>query len=133
MKTQAETDFNNPKERFGWAFRGIKYGDHTMTIADPIVEQWSEHLSACGYVHISEVERLARMFPDVEDLLDQLPKQQIHYQPPVEGQDHGLNAAGKWQGVDEPIQESRVDILQRLNNTEKAVLAERLREEGYID
>lgn len=124
MKTQAETDFNNPKERFGWAFRGIKYGDHTMTIADPIVEQWSEHLSACGFIHVSQLE----------GLVDDLPfKQQIHYQPPVEGPDHGLHAAGKWQSVDEPIQESRVDILQRLNNTEKAVLAERLREEGYID
>lgn len=124
MKTQAETDFNNPKERFGWAFRGIKYGDHTMSIAEPIVEQWSEHLSACGFVHVSQLE----------GLVDDLPfKQQIHYQPPVEGQDHGLNAAGKWQSVDEPIQESRVDILQKLNNTEKAVLAERLREEGYLD
>lgn len=124
MKTQAETDFNNPKERFGWAFRGIRYGDHTMSIAEPIVEQWSEHLSACGFVHVSQLE----------GLVDDLPfKQQIHYQPPVEGQDHGLNAAGKWQSVDEPIQESRVDILQKLNNTEKAVLAERLREEGYLD
>lgn len=124
MKTQAETDFNNPKERFGWAFRGIRYGDHTMSIAEPIVEQWSEHLSACGFVHVSQLE----------GLVDDLPfKQQIHYQPPVEGQDHGLNAAGKWQSVDEPIKESRVDILQKLNNTEKAVLAERLREEGYLD
>lgn len=124
MKTQAETDFSNPKERFGWAFRGIKYGDHTMTIADPIVEQWSEHLSACGFIHVSQLE----------GLVDNIPfEQQIHYQPPVEGQDHGLNAAGKWQSVDEPIQESRVDILQRLNNTEKAVLADRLREEGYLD
>lgn len=127
MKTQAETDFSNPKERFGWAFRGIKYGDHTMTIADPIVEQWSEHLSACGFIHVSEVVK------EYPGLLEQLPKQQIHYQPPVEGQDHGLNAAGKWQSVDEPIKESRVDILQRLNNTEKAVLADRLREEGYLD
>lgn len=124
MKTQAETDFNNPKERFGWAFRGIKYGDHTMTIAEPIVEQWSEHLSACGFIHVSQLGELADKVPF---------KQQIHYQPPVEGQDHGLNAAGKWQSVDEPIKESRVDILQRLNNTEKAVLAERLREEGYLD
>lgn len=124
MKTQAETDFNNPKERFGWAFRGIKYGDHTMSIAEPIVEQWSEHLSACGFIHVSQLE----------GLVDDLPfKQQIHYQPPVEGQDHGLNAAGKWQSVDEPIKESRVDILKKLNNTEKAVLAERLREEGYLD
>lgn len=124
MRTQAETDFNNPKERFGWAFRGIKYGDHIMAIADPIVEQWSEHLSACGFIHVSQLE----------GLVDNLPfKQEIHYQPPVEGQDHGLNAAGQWQSVDEPIKESRVDILQHLNNTEKAVLADRLREEGYID
>lgn len=124
MRTQAETDFNDPKQRFAWAFRGIKYGDHVMAIADPIVEQWSEHLSACGYIHVSQLE----------GLVDNIPfTQQIHYQPPVEGQDHGLNAAGKWQSVDEPIKESRVDILQRLNNSEKAVLAERLREEGYID
>lgn len=133
MKTQAETDFNNPKERFGWAFRGVKYGDHTMTIADPIVDQWSEHLSACGFVHISEVERLARMFPDVEDLLDQLPKQQIHYQPPVEGQDHGLNAAGKWQSVDEPIQESRLDIASKFSSAERDYLIQQWREDGHLD
>lgn len=132
MKTQAETDFNNPKERFGWAFRGIRYGDHTMSIAEPIVEQWSEHLSACGFIHVSQLDDLVDEYGFMS-LYDFPFKQQIHYQPPVEGQDHGLNAAGKWQSVDEPIQESRVDILQKLNNTEKAVLAERLREEGYLD
>lgn len=124
MKTQAETDFNNPKERFGWAFRGIKYGDHVMAIADPIVEQWSEHLSACGFIHVSQLE----------GLVDSIPfKQQIHYQPPVEGQDSAMNLAGQWQSVDKPLQESRVDIASMFTAPERELLIQQWREDGHID
>lgn len=133
MKQQHESDLNNPKERFPWAFRGLDYNGFPLAIPDPILEEWSEHLSKCGFIHVSQVERLAGMFPDVVDLIDQLPKQEIHYQPPVRGQDHTMNLSGSWVPVDTQIHEPVVSTLSKLTPAEQVKLLKEFKDRGLLD
>lgn len=133
MKSQHESDMGNPRERLAWAFRGLNYNGFPLAIPDPIIEEWSEHLSKCGFIHVSQVERLSQMFPDVVDLIDALPKQEIHYQPPVRGQDHTMNLSGSWVSVDTPIQKPLVPTASLMTPAEKQKMLDEFREEGLID
>ncbi|OIR43213.1 DUF2744 domain-containing protein [Corynebacterium sp. NML120713] len=122
---QEETNFDDPAERFLWAFRGMEYNGMPIGFPEPVLKEWSEHLSACGFIHIDQAR-------SVENL-DDLPGQEIHYQPPIRGQDHALNVAGKWVPVTQPIQEPVVPATSQMTPTEKAKLINELREEGLID
>lgn len=111
---QEETDFNDPSERFLWALRGMEFNGTPIAFPEPVLRRWSEHLSACGFVHD----------PD---------QQTIHYQPPVRGQDHELNTSGKWISIEDPIHEPLVPTASLMTPGEKAKMIEEFREEGLID
>ncbi|UBI10057.1 DUF2744 domain-containing protein [Corynebacterium coyleae] len=111
---QEETNFDDPSERFLWALRGIEFNGMPVAIPEKVLRGWSRHLSACGFVHDPAL-------------------QEIHYQPPVRGQDHDLNTSGKWIPVDEPIQEPLVPTASLMTAGEKAKMIEEFREEGLID
>lgn len=129
MKDQKDTDFNNPKERFVWAFRGIEYKGSPIAMAEPVLEAFSDHLSKCGFIHVSQLEDMADEHGNLS--LYGFPHTQlIHYQPPVQGQDHGLNLSGKWQSVTEPIKESRVNIAKLFSPAEREELIQAFREDG---
>lgn len=130
MKDQKDTDFNNPKERFVWAFRGIEYKGSPIAMAEPVLEAFSEHLTKCGFIHVSQIEEILSTMEYGSEILDQLPEQQIHYQPPVQGQDHGLNLSGRWQSVTDPIKESRVNIAKLFSPAEREELIQAFREDG---
>lgn len=129
MKDQKDTDFNNPKERFVWAFRGIEYKGSPIAMAEPVLEAFSDHLSKCGFIHVSQLEDMADEYGNLS-LYGFPHTQQIHYQPPVQGQDHGLNLSGKWQPVTEPIKESRVNIAKLFSPAEREELIQAFREDG---
>lgn len=119
---QHETDFSNPRERFLWAFRGMEFRGNPVAFPQPVLEEWSEHLSRCGFVHVSEVESV-----------EGLPRQEIHYQPPVRGQDHVLNTSGKWVPVEQEIVQPSVPAASFMTDQEKAKMIREFREEGLID
>lgn len=122
MKSQAESDLWNEQERFMWAFRGMEYNGFPFLAPEEVFREWSEHLSKCGFIHVSQLE-------DGRPL----PKQQIHYQPPVRGEDHDLNGFGSWVSVDEPIKPSMIPAVASLTPAEQAILVEDLKREGVID
>lgn len=129
MKQQHESDLENPRERFGWAFRGIEYKGSPIAMAEPVVETFSEHLSRCGFIHVSQLEELADEH-GVLHLSDIPYEQEIHYQPPVQGQDHLMNLAGGWKPISEPIQQSRVEIAKLFSPAEREELIKAFREDG---
>lgn len=114
IPSQQETNFDDPSERFVWALRGMEFNGMPIAFPEPVLREWSRHLSACGFVHD----------PD---------RQEIHYQPALRGQPHDLNVSGQWVGVDEPIQEPLVPESGKLTPAEKARLIEEFREEGILD
>ena len=134
LPSQKETDYSDPRQRFVWAFRGIEYNGMPFGAPEAVFQEWSEHLSRCGFLHVDQVLAAAREAGDVEALQDALQDvQRIHYQPPVRGQDHPLNLSGKWIPVDEPIVDPEVPTTSNMTPGEKAKLIEELREEGLLD
>lgn len=132
MKQQNESDLNNPKERFPWAFRGLDYNGFPLAIPDPILVEWSEHLSKCGFINVSQLVELA----DEDGILDinNLPhKQEVHYQPPVRGQDHSMNLSGSWVPVDTEIHEPVVSTLSKLTPAEQVKLLKEFKDRGLLD
>ena len=114
------------KERFLWAFQGLEINGQPVAIPRPVLEQVSEHLSKCGFIHIDEVAAC----PVDDNPLRHLPSQEIHYQPPVRGQSSSFNMAGEWVPIDQPI---RLPEESGMSEGEKQALIEQFREEGLID
>lgn len=114
IPTQAETNFDDPSERFLWALRGIEFNGMPIAFPEKVLRGWSKHLSECGFVHDPEA-------------------QEIHYQPPVRGQDHELNTSGKWVPIDQPIHEPLVPTASLMTAAEKAKMIAEFKEEGLID
>lgn len=129
MKLQHEVDYANPRERVAWALRGMELNGNTFLAPDEVFESWSEHLSKCGFVHVDQVRSLNE---DGWVHVDDLPVQEIHYQPPVAGQRHPLNGSGQWVPVDVPLEfESGIDV-EFLSPAQRQRLVEQLRERGDI-
>lgn len=118
---QKDCDFSDPRQRFVWALQNVGYGGFPIAFPPPVKEALSEHLSRCGFVHVSE---LAGLVPE-----EALPaRQEIHFQPPVQGQDHYMNLSGEWVPVEQPVVEPEV-----LSKGQKLALIEEFRKEGLLD
>lgn len=104
-----------------------------MAIPDPIKEEWSEHLSLTGCIHIDQVREVLSSFENGQEILDLLPQQEIHYQPPIRGQDHSLNTSGEWVPITQAIQRPMVPTASLMTQQEKAKMVAEFREEGLID
>lgn len=133
---QNNTDMRDPSQRFVWMFRGIGFRGMPFTAPQEVFEEWSQHISECGGLHISQVEEALNGVVDdavKRKILRSLPRQEIHFQPPVRGQQHYMNQTGKWVPVEEPLQAPQVDVIDSLTVQEKAELVSRFREEGLVD
>lgn len=129
---QRDCDLNDPRQRFLWALEGISYNRAPVAIPRPIREEWSEHLSRAGFVHVSQLEQFADSEGKVS--LADLPfRQEIHFQPPVRGTDHYMNLSGSWKSVEDPIEEPLVPTVSRMSDAEKAQMLREFREDGLID
>lgn len=133
MSLQSESDLNDPKQRFSWVFRDIQSRGVAMAIPDPIKEEWSEHLSRTGCIHIDQVREVLSLFENGQEILDLLPQQEIHYQPPIRGQDHSLNTSGEWVPITQAVQRPMVPTASLMTQQEKAKMVAEFREEGLID
>lgn len=122
---QQDADYSDPEQRFTWALRGMEFNGFPMALPEQVAKQWSKHLSACGFVHIDQVRAAGSV--------DDLPGQTIHFQPPVQGQDHELNVSGGWVPVEEPIVEPAEKVTSLLTPYEKARMIQEFKEEGLID
>lgn len=111
---QHEADLSDPKQRFQWAFRNLTVNGFPMAFPDKFLEEISEHLSACGFVHDPE-------------------QQTIHYQPPVRGQEHSMNLSGEWVPIDQEIVPPAIKQTQDMTPQEKAKWIQEFREEGLVD
>lgn len=127
FEPQERTVFSDPKQRFKWAFRNVEVHGFPIAFPEPTVEELSEHLSRCGFIHVSEVE-------DHVDLGSLgIQGQVIHYQPPIRGQDHGLNTSGTWVPVTQPLRRAVVPAASLMTPAEKAKMIQEFKEEGLID
>lgn len=133
MKQQHESNLWDPKERFAWALRGVKVNGIPVAVPEPVLEGWSEHLSKAGCLHIDQVKEVLSQFSNGDEILAKLPKQEIHYQPPIRGQDHSFNSSGEWKSVSEPIEQPMVPTASKMTDQEKAKMIQEFREEGLID
>lgn len=133
MKQQHEADLNDPKQRVAWAFRDICSRGVPVAVPDPIKEEWSEHLSRAGFIHIDQVREVLSTFECGQEILNQLPQQEIHYQPPIRGQDHSLNTSGEWVPITQAIQQPMVPTASLMTPQEKAKMVAEFKEEGLID
>lgn len=135
MRQQHETDLNDPKQRFGWALRDVELNGIPAAMPQPYVESISNRLSRAGFLHIDQVDA-ALVGEDAEvaeRILSKLPRQEIHYQPPLRGQDHPMNTSGKWIPIEEPVQLPAVKSVERMTPAEKKKMIDELKEEGLID
>lgn len=128
MRLQHETDLDDPKQRFGWAFREITVNGNPTAIPEPVLEEWSQRLAQAGFLHIDQVRRTLG-----DEAAAQLPQQEIHYQPPIRGQDHAMNTSGGWVPVSEPLKQPMVPTSALMTKEEKAKMIQEFREEGIID
>lgn len=134
MKTQEETNLDDPSERFVWAFRGVEFNGMPLAMPEPVLEQWSRHLSSCGFVHADQVIGMLGDSEAEKVLARKLGAlQEIHYQPPLRGQDHAMNMSGEWVPIDQPVQQAVVPTSSLMTAQEKAKMIEEFREEGLID
>lgn len=126
MKLQSQSNLDKPKERFAWALRGMLLGGNPMGMPVPYLEEISEHLSKCGFLHISQLDKYG-----IDSSI--LPYQQeIHYQPPIRGGDSALNMMGEWKDISEPIEEPLTPLVAQLTPAEQADLIDQLKEQGLI-
>lgn len=96
-----DCDPDDPEQALLWASMYIPVaGRSPMVFPRMIAELISRHYTECGIVHAPSLARLAdaRGFIHV----DQLPKQQKKFMRPYRGEQHPLNGAGGWMGMDEP-------------------------------
>lgn len=114
IKQQHESDLSDPKERFVWAFRNLEVNGFPLAIPEKFLVEISEHLSRCGFVHDAD-------------------QQEIHFQPPIRGQDHYMNLSGRWVPVEQPIQQPVIKPTSVMTPQEKAKWIQEFREEGLID
>lgn len=129
---QEATDFNDPKQRFVWAFQGIQFRGSPTAFPQPILEEWSEHLSQAGFIHVSQLEELCDEYGHLS--LYSFPfKQEIQYQPPVRGQGHSMNVSGQWVPMDQEIEKPVVPTASLMTTQEKAKMIQEFKEEGLID
>lgn len=91
----------DPRQQAAWALHLAPTIAGSGAITHPhILADWSEHLYACGFRHVSEIAKLA----DENGLIhvDQLPKQRMKLSQPQFGQRNRLNASAAWVPVDSP-------------------------------
>lgn len=129
---QKDADLNDPKQRFVWAFQGIRFKGSPMAFPQPILEAWSDHLSKAGFIHVSQLEDLCDEHGNLS--LYSFPfQQEIQYQPPFRGQDHSMNISGQWIPVEQEVKQPIVPTASLMTAQEKAKMIQEFKEEGLID
>jgi hypothetical protein len=123
---------NNPQEHLVWALRNMPAFAGAGVVTHPgFLRSWSEHLFACGFRHVSWLEKLADENGNIH--VSKLPKQMLKFQPAMRGPRHGYNNAARWVPVSEPdpVPINLPDIRQ-LTDEENEVMLQQYRDAGMI-
>jgi hypothetical protein len=120
----------DPAQHLAWAMRlmptvaGVGAVTNPDTLAD-----WSKHLYACGFRHVSAIAELA----DENGMIhvDQLPKQQIRLSEAFRGPRNAFNAAARWVPMDAPDAEPVVvPDISTFTATEREAVLNQFRDAG---
>ena len=132
MLSQEETDFDDPKQHFAWALRSMPMFAGIGAVTHPaILEQWSEHLWNCGFVHRDYLQQ--RAAPDGSIPVEALPRQIVKFQPALRGPRNTWNNASRWVTTDTPDPEpTRLPDIRMLTLQENAAMIRQYQEAGMI-
>ena len=101
MISQETADMGKPEEAVAWALRLMPTIAGVGAVTNPAtLAEWSKHLYACGFRHVSAIAALAN--PDGYIHVDQLPKQQIRLSESFRGPRNALNNAARWVPMNAP-------------------------------
>lgn len=119
---QHDPPSRNPRERFVWALRGLAFNQIPLTAPLDVLEEWSKHLSDCGFIHVAEVtDPVAR---------STLPEQTKWLQEPAAGPHSTVNPGVTWVDNEEDVRPQR--FVDGFTPEQRAVLIHELREEGEL-
>lgn len=129
---QDSADPNNPEEAIAWAMQYMPTFAGAGAITHPgVLRQWSKHLVECGFVHVSQVAKLADESGNVH--VSRLPKQRIKLRKQVRGPRHQYNAAAVWAPFDSPEPpKTRIPNIADMTLEENQAMLDQYRRAGMI-
>ncbi len=134
MISQETARMGDPAQHLAWAMRLMPTIAGVGAVTNPAtLAEWSKHLYACGFRHVSTIAELAN--EDGMIHVDQLPKQQIRLSEAFRGPRNSLNAAARWVPMDAPDAPPIIvpDIRDFTPNEREAVLSQ-FRDRGdFVD
>lgn len=132
IPNQEQCNPGKPDEHFLWALRAMPMIAGSGMMTHPgFLRGWSKHLWECGFAHRDYLAGLADADGNIH--VSKLPAQQIEFQPPFRGPQHGYNPASQWvkPGTAAPQPVTIPDINEWATN-EQYVLAYQLKECGVV-
>lgn len=124
----------DPAQHLAWAMVNMPTMAGFGAVTNPsTLAEWSKHLYACGFRHVSSIAALAN-----EDGLihvDQLPAQQIRLQPAFRGPRNAFNQASRWVPMNTPdVEPVIVPDIRDFTAAEKEAVLMQFRDAGdYTD
>ncbi len=134
MISQETANMGNPAEHLSWALRLMPTVAGFGAVTNPAtLAEWSKHLYACGFRHVSSIAELANEEGWIH--VDQLPKQQIRLSEAFRGPRTSLNAAARWVPMDAPdAPPVIVPDIRDFTAAEKEAVLNQFRDTGdYVD
>lgn len=125
MIYQETANFGDPAQHVAWALQNMPtMAGFGAVTNQSVLAEWSKHLYACGFRHVSVIAALA----DENGMIhvDQLPQQQIRLQPAFRGPRNAFNQASRWLPVGSPDVEPVIvpDIRDFTASEREAVLVQ---------
>lgn len=130
IPSQQDHDPNDPEQHVLWALTHLPTVAGVGAITHPAyLKQWSKHLWQAGFRHTDWLRKLANEDGFIH--VDQLPVQEIKFQPAFRGPQHGYNNAARWVGKDTPDPEYvKIPNVQTLTDQEAYALLYQLDARG---
>lgn len=132
IPTQDNCNQSDPKQKFQWIAVQLPFaGRQEYTPSSDQLEAWSERWDSLGIEHVDNLRKLADENGNIH--VSQLPKQKLKLRVPYRGQQHYLNGAMQWIGVDEPeISPVALPNMEEYTRHEQEFIAEQLRYHGVV-
>lgn len=125
MIRQETANMGDPAQHCAWALRMMPTIAGVGAVTNPAtLAEWSKHLYACGFRHVSTIAELANADGYIH--VDQLPKQQIRLAEAFRGPRNAFNNAARWVPMGAPDTPPVIvpDIRDFTANERDAVLAQ---------
>jgi len=122
---QADANMGDPEQHCAWALEMMPTPAGQGAVTHPaFLRQWSAHLYAAGFRHVSAIAALA----DADGMIhvSQLPKQEIKLLPAIRGPRNRFNQSSRWVPVDTPDPPllNLPDITELTTEEQEALLAQ---------